>query len=285
MAGELILCVFYTLFAILITSVNVLIIVIFSREKLRRKRSNYLLISLAVADLLVGVLLPLFITVTLTRRSPQVASLSYLLDIITGLASIFTLAVISLERMYAVCWPFGHQKLSQCSYIFALCMPWALVVSGAVIGRLIADHYLNDVLIITSPLLPLIIICSSYVAIWRKHSNSMQRNHRPALQLAQEKKLAKTLLMIIGVFVVTWLPFEVINIYIIACRRTFCNQPYVNPVIIPILYVTVFLRISNSFMNFIVYSLRMPDFKQQLCKTLQPCSYFCISRQDTSPEE
>lgn len=62
MAGELILCVFYTLFAILITSVNVLIIVIFSRETLRRKRSNYLLISLAVADLLVGVLvLPLFI--------------------------------------------------------------------------------------------------------------------------------------------------------------------------------------------------------------------------------
>ena len=31
MAGELILCVFYTLLAILITSVNVLIIVIFSR--------------------------------------------------------------------------------------------------------------------------------------------------------------------------------------------------------------------------------------------------------------
>ena len=286
MAGELILCVFYTLLAILITSVNVLIIVIFFREKLRRKRSNYLLISLAVADLLVGVLvLPLFITVTLTRPSPQVASLSYLLDIITGLASIFTLGVISLERMYAVCWPFLHQKLSQCSYVFASCMPWALVVSGPVIGRLIADHYLSDVLIITSLLLPLTIICSSYVAIWRKLGNSVQRNHRPALQLAQEKKLAKTLLMIIGVFVVTWLPFEVINIYIIACRRTSCNQPHVNPVIIPILYVTVFLRISNSFMNFIVYSLRMPDFKQQLCKTLQPCSNFCISRQDTSPEE
>ena len=148
MAEELILCVFYTFLAILITSVNVLIIVTFSREKLRRKRSNYLLISLAVADLLVGVLvLPLFITVTLTRPSPQIASLSYLLDIITGLASIFTLAVISLERMYAVCWPFLHQKLSQRSYLFALCMPWALVVSGTVIG--IADDYLSDVLIIT----------------------------------------------------------------------------------------------------------------------------------------
>lgn len=225
-----------------------------------------------MADLLVGVLvLPLFITVTLTRPSPQVASLSYLLDIITGLASIFTLAVISLERMYAVCWPFLHQKLNQFSYVFASCMPWALVVSGAVIGRLIADRYLSDVLIITSLLLPLTIICSSYVAIWRKHGNSVQRNHRPALQLAQEKKLAKTLL--------------IINIYIIACRRTSCNQPHVNPVIIPIVYVTVFLGISNSFMNFIVYSLRMPDFKQQLCKTLQPCSNFCISRQDTSPEE
>ena len=277
MAKELILCVFYTFLAILITSVNVLIIVIFSREKLRRKQSNYLLISLAVADLLVGVLvLPLFITVTLTRPSPLIASLSYLLDIITGLASIFTLAVISLERMYAICWPFLHQTLSQRSYIFALCIPWALVVSGAVIG--IADDYLSDVLIITSLLLPLIIICSSYVAIWKKHGNSIQRNHRSTLRLAQEKKLAKTLFIIIGVFVVTWLPFEVISIYNIACRRTSCKQPHVNPVIIPILYVAVFLRISNSFMNFIVYSLRMTDFKQQLSKTLQPCSNFCISR-------
>ena len=286
MARELILCVFYTLFAILITSVNVLIIVIFSREKLRRKRSNYLLISLAVADLLVGVLvLPLFTTVTLTRPSPPIASLRYRLDIITGLASIFTLTVISLERMYAVCWPFRHQTLSQSSYIIALCMPWALVVSGAVMGMLIADRYLSDVIIISSLVLPLRIICSSYVAIWKKHGNSMQRNHHSALQLAQEKKLAKTLLMIIGVFVVTWLPFQVTDIYIIACRRTSCNQLHENPVIIPILYVAVFLRISNSFMNFIVHSLRMPDFKQQLCKTLQPCSNFCISRQDTSPEE
>jgi len=107
MAGVLVLSVLFGLLAVLITGANMLIIVIFSKRKFR-KRSSFLLLGLAVVDLLVGtVSVPLFIA----QNAIQGVSQGFIFasdigDIMIILASIFTLAVISLERMYAVCWPF-----------------------------------------------------------------------------------------------------------------------------------------------------------------------------------
>lgn len=263
MEGIVVLCFFYALLAVLVTAVSILTIAVFSRKKLRRRSTSFLLIGLTVADLLIGTLvLPLFITITLTHQSPEVRLASYYLDIITGLASIFTIAVISLERMCAVCFPFRLQMLSRCTYIVAVCVPWILAISGLIMVKvLVKDHRFTSVFFISSLVLPLVIIFTSYSVIW-------VTRHRSSLQEEQERKLAKTLLIIIGAFVVTWLPFQVINTYIIACRYSdSCEYP---PVVI--IYIAVFLRLSNSFLNFMVYSLRMPDFREQLrklCPTTQ----------------
>lgn len=264
MEGIVVLCFFYALLAVLVTGVSILTIAVFSRKKLRRRSTSFLLIGLAVADLLIGTLvLPLFITVTLTHPSAlEVRIASYYLDIITGLASIFTIAVISLERMYAVCFPFRHQMLSRCNYIVAVCVPWILAISGLImVAALVKDHRFTSVFFISSLVLPLVIISTSYSVIW-------VTRHRSSLQEEQERKLARTLLIIIGAFVVTWLPFQVTNTYIIACRYSdSCEYPSV-----VIMHIAVFLRLSNSFLNFMVYSLRMPDFREQLrklCPTMQ----------------
>ena len=259
-----VLCFFYALLAVLVSGVSILTIAVFLRKKLRRRSTSVLLIGLAVVDLLIGTLvLPLFITVTSTHQPLEVRFASYYLDIITGLASIFTIAVISLERMYAVCFPFRHQMLSRCAYIVAACVPWILVISGLIAVKLIVkDHRFTSVFFISSPVLPLVIICTSYSVIWVKQHRSS------ALQEDQERKLVRTLLLITGAFVVTWLPFQVINTYLIACRYSdSCEYP---PVVI--IYIAVFLRLSNSFVNCMVYSLRMPDFREQLRK-------LCLTKQ------
>lgn len=264
MEGIVVLCFFYALLAVLVTGVSILTIAVFSRKKLRRRSTSFLLIGLTVADLLIGTLvLPLFITVTLTHPSAlEVRIASHYLDITTGLASIFTIAVISLERMCAVCFPFRHQMLSRCNYIVAVCVPWILAISGLIMVKVIVkDHRFTSVFFISSLVLPLVIISTSYSVIW-------VTRHRSSLQEEQERKLARTLLIIIGAFVVTWLPFQFINTYIIACKYSdSCTYP---PGVI--IYIAVFLRLSNSFLNFMVYSLRMPDFREQLrklCPTMQ----------------
>ena len=280
---------FYGLLALLITSANILNIVVFCGKKLRRKRTNFLLINLAVVDLLVGILaLPLLIYTKTLTSSEKVQFVSRHADMITSFTSLFSLAVISLERMYAVCWPFRHRTLSSRAYILAVCTPWILVIAGIILVELVADifaeQHLANILISCSLILPLIIICISYFVIWKKQRNSSQQNlsqHRSALQDAQERKLAKTLLIIIGTFVVTWLPFEVINTYNIACRYRDDNASCKLPPVI--MHITVFLRFSNSFVNFIVYSLRIPEFKEQLRKMCHLCRKSCTRQEDVLP--
>ena len=268
MARLLGLSVLYGIPAVLITSANVLIILVFSRRKLRQKRSNLLLLGLAVVDLLVGsVAVPLLIAVNL-NSSVYLRSAHFYVDIITGLASIFSLAVISLERMYAVCWPFRHRTLGTRIYIFATCVPWILVIAGTVTAELASERVLTSVLISLSMVMPLIIICILYCVIWKKQRRSSLQ-HRSVLQEVQEKKLAKTLLIIIGAFIVTWLPFQVLNIYVTACKYfASCEISRIPAVVF---YITVVLRLSNSFVNFLVYSLRMPDFRECLRKMFPLC--------------
>jgi len=92
----------FGLLAVLIVVGNSLTIWIFLKQKIRR-RAHFLLISLAVADLLVGLLtVPLYMVVNLDTSARERFHTSVYVDICTGLTSIFTLAVVSLERMYAV---------------------------------------------------------------------------------------------------------------------------------------------------------------------------------------
>ena len=264
MATALVFSALYGLLAVLITSTNVLIIAIFSGRKLRHKKSSVLLLGLAVVDLTVGlVAVPLLIADNLLGSSAAHVTLAtFYVDVITGLTSIFTLAVISLERMCAVCWPFRHRTLNPRIYMFTPCLPWILVISGAIAARLANDRNVTNVLIPFSLVLPLITICTAYFVIWKKQQGSLQ--HRSALQEAQERKLAKTILIIIGAFVATWLPFLIANIYVIACNDSTSCDTLTIP--LTVLYIIVFLRLSNSFVNFLVYALRIPDFREHLCK-------------------
>ena len=111
----------FGLLATLIVVVNLLAILVF----------HFLLISLAVADAVVGLLtVPLYIAISTVLYSGQpylLLRLVYqLTDILTGIASIFVLASISLERIYAIDWPFRHRGLIFCICIFVIAIPWIL---------------------------------------------------------------------------------------------------------------------------------------------------------------
>ena len=80
------------------------------------KRTCFLLINLAVADLLVGISEPVVLA---TKKIPRIKggpkeaqsiqSPANTVHIFASNASIFFLALISLERAFAVLWPFRHR--------------------------------------------------------------------------------------------------------------------------------------------------------------------------------
>ena len=253
--------------ATLIVVGNLLTIWIFLRQRLR-KRAHFLLISLAVADLLVGLLsVPLYIAINtilyLGMPLHQLwLNLYQLTDIFTGIASIFTLAAISLERMYAIGWPFRHRTLTFRVYIFAISVPWILTAIFTSIKLLVYftivtfENYVYTLILFQST--PLLVICIAYFVVWKKQKTMMgNQNH-----VERETRLAKTLFIITGGSILTWLPFQILNLLLYFGATG--NFPHINITA----HIIKFLQNSNSLVNVIIYPFRISDFKNALLQML-----------------
>ena len=100
-------------------------------SRLRRMRTSMLLINLAVADLLVGAFaVPMYMVFqwphfTLARNAAYVASYEAI-DLLTGFASLFSLSVIGLERVFSVFWPHRHRATKKMPYLAAVASCWVL---------------------------------------------------------------------------------------------------------------------------------------------------------------
>ena len=104
--------------AVVIVLGNLLTIVLFTfNKKLRNKKSLYLVINMAFADLVLGgASLPLFVyLITATRSRLYFSAFPTFLKIIftvSSMASFTTAALISAERFYAIFWPLKHRTLT-----------------------------------------------------------------------------------------------------------------------------------------------------------------------------
>ena len=253
----------FGLLVLLIVLGNSLTIWIFLKQKIR-KRAHVLLISLAVADLLVGLLfVPLYIVANLDTSSLSRVYASAYVDILTGLTSIWTLAVISLEMMYALAWPLRHRTLRLRAYKVAIVTPWilaAIVTSMRVLSdnSLIAFTVFQGVISL-SRVAPTSVICYAYRVIWRYSKQKRWVDNQNQL-IQRETKLAKTLFLITGASLLTWFPFQIVNML-----------PFLRVRIPPfeIMFVIKLLQFSNSLVDVIIYPFRIPEFKGALLRMLR----------------
>ena len=267
-------------FGVLVTLIiagNVLTIWIFFKLR-RRKRTYSLLMSLAVADLLVGIFAVPFYVKAVVSQGYTWYVISMGADVFTGTTSIYTLAVISLERMYAVGWPVRHRTLNCRVYVCAISIPWiiAAIFTTSVVLRVLdiigRENSLYHVVLISG--IPLITICVANFVVWKKQKMPFHnQNH-----IKREVKLAKTLALITGTSLFTWLPFQILNI-LFALKVT---QDF--HLIELTTFIIKFLQFSNSFVNVIIYPFRIPQFKRTLFQILNFCVIpFERSRNEVSP--
>ena len=120
----------FTAESVAIVTVNLLAILLFIKNRNLRTRSMYLVISLAVADMLVGVLC--FVQFGLLRQcrliklnlSLEVGILLSSFDFFFPFVSLSNIAVISLERFHATFRPFRHRLIKRWVYVVAIVVVW-----------------------------------------------------------------------------------------------------------------------------------------------------------------
>jgi len=258
----------YGIVSILIIVANTVAIAAFIKTKPRRKHTHYFLINLSIADFMVGAIsVPLFVSYLVDPKIwSQSLALSMIhssVDILSGLASVFTLAIVSVERLIAVSIPFKFRMIPRKVYFGCIAATWFL--SGCVAAISIA-FYLRVVkeafytVVIMSLSVSLSVSCFSYLTIVFK-INQKNNSAKGCKDLTVERRLSMTLLCITAIFVLSWLPFELVFILVHFCKK--CSFSVYT------VFFIKFLHYSNSFMNTAVYTFRIPEFKEAIVELLR----------------
>ena len=246
---------------------NSLFVVVFHKShRLRRMRTSVLLISLAAADLIVGAIaIPMYMALVWPGGElvkSQTFNQSYnFIDLVSGLASLFGLTLIALERVYSVFWPHKHRALTKIPYCVALLTSWCLATLQAVLyflqwhNLMTPEEFFYSMFSWICFVVTAIIV--SYCAVWIKVRKNGRGGHHER-RVEQENRLAKTLAILTGIFLITWLPFHFVNAVWFLC------VPCRNKFPVHLVYATKLLHYSNSFVNPVVYSFRFPEVRRTL---------------------
>jgi hypothetical protein len=250
---------------------NFATILIFVINRHLRRRSVYCLINLAVADMLYGVL-------TTTDEYFQVhnmeKSVGFKIPLnVVFFSSLYSLVPVSLERVYAIFFPFRHRTTRLRMYIIVFAITWLLPLP-----LVIAFHFspgISQRISVTSILvifpLCLTIICTSYTAIFVKVKNQALRlrpnqQQTAAIQIRQkrEQHLAMTLFIVTVLSLITWLPYIIVQ-FLLKLYKS-------NAIPFNLEELIYLMQRTNSLLNPIIYVLRMRDFRKALSQLFFKCS-------------
>ncbi|XP_066193199.1 D(1) dopamine receptor-like [Sylvia atricapilla] len=283
---------------------------------LRSKVTNLFVVSLAVSDLLVAVLvMPWRAASDVLGFWPFGAfcDLWVAFDITCCTASILHLCLISLERYWAIASPFLYQRrVTQRVAFVTIGVAWllSLLISfvpvqlqwhkdreqrgfNGSVEEGSCDPSLSRTYAISSSLIsfyvPVAVMLGTYGRLFlvarrqlRRVSSlerpGSRRPREPSLKnsLKKEAKVLQTLSIIVGVFVCCWLPFFVLN-----CLVPFCEaEPRVPPCVSEaVLGACTWLGWANSALNPIIYAFN-GDFRRAF-SSLLGCGRLCPAAVET----
>ena len=265
-----------------IVALNVLTIIVYLKERRLRKRSIYLVINQAVADMFFGASV-IFECWRLGRYcdfwtfhyfSVWRSSVTFVWRLFLS-ASFINLAAISLERTHATFRPFKHRLVKKKIFGAVIAVVWitaGLLASTMVLyvptltfrGR--ANFFISYY---TFCLFCLLVIVASYSSIAIKIVFLTQSHHHGAT--SRERKLAKTLLLVTVVSLLLTLPFIIFVI-----RSNVANSFRLPKMISPrprvwharLRYSLISLFYTSSLVNPILYAFRIPEFRRALFSVL-----------------
>ncbi|KAG9465172.1 hypothetical protein GDO78_018767 [Eleutherodactylus coqui] len=246
----------------------------------------YFIVSLAVTDLAVGVFVtPLAIILELEIQLyfHPCLFLCCMIIIFTN-ASTSSLLAIAIDRYVRVKMPNSYRMVITRKRIhFCIGFCWTLSAIGALIpmfgwnnrsnlaegerNMLICNFisvmsmdYLVYVWCFGWVLLPLVTMTALYVQIFyiiRKHMRQSASNlHVCKSNYSKEHKITISLVIVMGLFALCWLPLSIMN-----CISYFYPTVVQNKAFQPAVYLSIVLSHFNSVINPIIYSLKIKKFK------------------------
>ena len=271
-----------------------------------RRMTNFFIISLAVSDLCVALgHLPLRIDNSVhnnhwcfDKEEGDFTTCAYwvVMDTVFSSASMCNLVIISIDRFLAITKPFEYQSrmtkwvgFSLIAFVWVYAMLWGVLslvnweggsqsnIKVSTIGRRSCAK--NDKIYYTTAMavaffLPLLIVIVTYSCVFRvaftqaKAVASLDPN-KGKRRILRELKATKTISVVIGVFIVCWLPafiLIVMSFWCSVCFESFQKSPTLAQVVtIPFISV---LPVMNSSLNPLIYTVFNKEFRAAFSRML-----------------
>ena len=280
--------------AVAIVTLNALVIIIYLRQRSLRKRSMYLVINQAVADIFVAgtVIIECWFWGNVfdfwASNNFSTASSVFLLafQCFFPLVSFLNLTAISLDRTHATFRPFKHRLVKKKIFGLVTVAVWitaGLFTTSSVLTWLdeFSTFKLKAIFLsyLSFFLFCLFIILVSYSSIAIKIVCGNQPHHHGATN--RERKLTKTLFIVTVVSLLLTLPYVILlilNLVSFHAVVTLSLQAQFR-----LRLSVLFLFFANSFVNPVLYTFRMPEFKRALftflsCRSQpQPAQVFYLN--------
>ncbi|PFX32228.1 tyramine receptor 1-like [Stylophora pistillata] len=272
-----------------------------------RTVTNYFIVSLAVSDLLLSLLyVPFRIEQTIDNGywclRKELCATWIVIDLVCTGASIYNLAAISVDRYIAIVHPFRYHSVMTTKVArIIIAIIWAYSITWAGFSGINwtdseqppynwdskcfkKDKIFYTITTVTDFFFPLMVILIMYGLVFRvamtqaRAVASLQpqlskrdgRGRRFSINIVKEVKAAKTLAIVIGAFVVCWLPFFVF-LLVSLWDLSLLTPPKVSEDVLTGLRATFLyvLPAINSTLNPIIYALFNKEFRTAFVRLLR----------------
>ena len=304
---NLVLTIYFVIIILLTVFGNLLVIaVVFAYDRLHRI-TNYFIVSLAAADLLYAALgLPFRIHQTIHNNiwclNVVTCGVWLVVDGICSTASMCNLAAISIDRLIAIHSPFKYAELvSQTTMSIMLSVVWAysllwgflylpnwthagkehvmITREGQLTGCWNDDPIYITCAAVFAFFVPLLVIITAYSVIFKIAITQAKavaaldpnRNRRKRTTFFREVKATKTIAMVIGAFVVSWLPlfiYLLVSLWDAENTKTFfVNHPKAGKAV-SYIFIQILPPLSSC-VNPIIYCVFNSNFRSAFLKFLR----------------
>ena len=252
--------------AIVVSNVFVCSLVCFNKSS--RTYTNWLIVSLAVSDILTGgVLLPLL----LIKPSSVVPSYLACIILLSGVAN---LCSVTYDRYIAIMKPLEYLYRAPKILKRAVILSWMIPIIYSLLPlfwNTDPTRKIHKVYMIFSQffgvVVPYIFITIAYIRIFRqvRQSLAMKRefvesprmNKNERRRISSDAKVAKVFCIVSAAFILSWLP-----IIYITTANTVLNRLDIIPDALAT--VSLFTVATSSLVNPLIYALLKPDFKMAI---------------------
>ena len=268
-------CAVLSIECLAIVILNITTIIVFVKQRQLQRKSTYLIIHLAIADLLVGAISgPMQVHAIIAECYGKIwditfSRISLAIRPFFPFASLVNLAFISLERVHATYRPFKHRLIKKWVYGLVIAFIYLSTICKGTI-EIVTDWPLNSIWVFSSYFILLVFMCLCYISIYIKVRCSRQHQLHGAAGL-RERKLTSTLFLVTFASLLTFLPVTIWESMIFLHSISIPNWS----TYLQIGGTTRTLFLVNSLINPILYAVRMPEFRVGILKLI-----FCRTPQD-----